>query len=141
MTAAEPASSTGQPAGTLSKSSTPAILPPRTWTAARRVPAGVTTRWLRTIRSGRNGKPRSQSDEIQLDLDEPVLARPGVQRRAGDLVDQGHRTSQPREIDALQVVLARLASLKPKVIKSRSSEVSQLALVFLPALRAQRPTK
>src|SRR4051812_30044000 len=126
MTAAVPASSSGQPAGTSSKSSTPAILPPRTWTAARRIPAGVTTRWLRTIRSGRNGKHASQSEEIQLNLDEPVLGRPRVQRRTSDLVDQRHRQSQPRQIDALQVVLARLAGLEPEVIKRRSGEVSQL---------------
>ncbi len=52
ITTASPASSTGQPAGTSSKSSTPTIWPARMCTAAGRGWPSVTTRRLRTTRSG-----------------------------------------------------------------------------------------
>src|SRR2546426_5672621 len=108
MTTRSPASSRGHLSGTFSKSSTPMTRPPRMCSATGVTPSRVTTRRLRTTRSGRYTAARgrtvgSESDQVQLDLHVAMLPRPDIERRAGNFVDEGHGDAEPREVDALQI--------------------------------------
>src|SRR5436309_1992189 len=92
------------------------------------------------MRSGRKGKSL-QADEIQFDLLVPVFTCPRVQRRAGDFIDDGHGDAETRQVDALEVVAARVARLDAEVIERGRLKVSEPALVFLAAVRAQHTSK
>src|SRR5438309_1778911 len=127
MTAASPASSSGQPLGTSPKAWTPTIFEPRIWMDAGRVAPGVTTRRLRTIRSGRNGT--SQADDVQFDLPISVLARPCRQRRAGDFIHQPDGHAEARQVDTFEVLPARVARFDANVIERGRLDVREFALV------------
>src|SRR6516225_6555460 len=134
--ARSPASSSGQPAGTSSKSTTPMTLPLRTWTEAGRSPRGVTTWRLRITRSGRN---TSEADEIQLDLLVTVVTGPDVKRRPGNLVDERDRQPESPEVDGLEIVPTALTGVDAQVIVVKGMEVTEFVLVLFAALCAQDP--
>src|SRR5207248_2798306 len=79
----------------------------------------------------------SQSDQVQLDLRVAVFARPDVERRARDFVDERHGEPEPREVDAFQIVTAGVAGVDTKMIEIGGVEVSELAFVFFAAADAQ----
>src|SRR5690348_640037 len=97
------------------------------------MPRGVTIRRPRTTRSGRN---TSESDEVQLDLLIVVIARPQVERRAGDLVHDGDGDAQAGEIDRLEIVFAGVTGVDTKMIERGRTVVAQAMFVFFPASRA-----
>src|SRR5213594_3615883 len=72
----------------------------------------------------------SQSDQVQLDLRVAVFARPDVERRARDFVDERHGDTEPRQIDAFQVMLTGVARVDAKVIERGRVEVRELPLVL-----------
>src|SRR4051794_4165690 len=58
----------------------------------------------------------SETDEIQFDLLVALLARPEVQGRRGDFVDERDRQPEPAEIDRLQIAATTLAGVDTDVI-------------------------
>src|SRR5258706_10568341 len=102
--------------------------------APGRVPRAVTTRRLRTTRSGRN---TLKADEIQFNLLVPLLARPHIERRRSDLINERNGEAESSEVDALEVATTTLAGVNPHVLEWRRLEVPELSLVLLAAVRAR----
>src|SRR5262245_66516804 len=79
----------------------------------------------------------SEAHQVQLDLLVAAPARPDVQRRGGDFVDEGDGRTEAREIDRLRVVPAGLADIDPHVVERWRIVVRKPSLVLLPASRAE----
>src|SRR5204862_1032027 len=75
------------------------------------------------------------------DLLVPVFARPRVERRPGDFIHDGDGDAEASQVDAFEVVAARVACLDALVIEYRRMKISELALVFLSAVRAEHTSK
>src|SRR2546426_502690 len=61
-------------------------------------------------------------------------ARPQVERRRRILINQRNGKTETREIDALDVMLARVASFNSDVVVLRSMKVSELRRSFFPTI-------
>src|SRR4051812_29789280 len=65
-----------------------------------------------------SGRFRSlQTDEVQLCFLVAALARPQIERRAGDVVYEGHGIAELGEVDGLHVVPAVFAGVEPHMGK------------------------
>src|SRR5207237_10585847 len=83
----------------------------------------------------------SKPEKVQFNLLVPALARPEIERRPRDLVDDGDGTAEPGEIDGFKIVLARVARVDAQVIVRGRVEISELPLVLFAASRAQQATE
>ena len=82
-----------------------------------------------------------QPHEVQFDLLVPAIARPEIERRAGHFVDERHGQAKPRQVDALEVMAARVTSIDAQVIEGRAVKVPQLPIVFFPAKGTHDPAE
>jgi hypothetical protein len=60
-----------------------------------------------------------QAYQIQFNFFVAVLARPDVERRARDLVDERHGDAEPCQIDRLEIAAARVTGVDAQMIQGR----------------------
>jgi len=81
------------------------------------------------------------ANQIQLNLCKTVLTRPQIQRRSIDLIDDRRGKTNPRKINSLKVVFARVTSFNANMVKVPGMKISKLGWPFLTAVRTDYPAK
>src|SRR5829696_9191027 len=76
------------------------------------------------------------SNQVQLDLCIAMLTRPKIQRSGIDFVDNRSGKAGACKINALQVMLAGIASFDANVVELRRMEIAELRRFFFTAIRA-----
>src|SRR5258706_13069590 len=70
-----------------------------------------------------------------------MFARPKIQRRGVNFIDDRCGKTHTSKIDALEVMLARLASFDPHMIEFRRMKISKLGGTFFAAIRTHYSSK
>ena len=70
-----------------------------------------------------------------------MLARPKIQRRRVDLIDNRRGKAGPSKVNALKVMLARVAGFNANMIEFRGMKISELRGSFFATVGAHYPPK
>src|SRR5215471_290727 len=83
----------------------------------------------------------SHSYQVQFDLGVAVFARPEVEGRRIDLIDQRHCVPEPGQVNSFYIALARVTCFYPNVIKLRRMKVTEFRRPLLTTVSADHASK